>query len=127
MAFYELTKTSFDYDYRNRHVFYRSAHLDKVIAFKDRLKPKDSYLSKYGLKIVKVEYIENDDASISRYEFVIFGERNLGPLFSNLPDVGFFDYRNEVLTDDQKTILGIYLKGSKSKIVDTLDINRIDW
>lgn len=126
MAFYELTKTEFSSYSSKRHVYYRSAHLDKVIAFKERQKYSNPD-GRYGLKIVKVEYIENDDASISRYEFVIFGERNLGPLFSNLPNVGFFDYRNEVLTDDQKTILGIYLKGSKSKIVDTLDVNRIDW
>jgi hypothetical protein len=126
MAFYELTKTTFSSYDNKRHVYYRSAHLDKVIAFKERQKYSNPD-GRYGLKIVKVEYIENDDASISRYEFVIFGDRDLGPLFSNLPDVGFFDFRNEVLTDDQKTILGIYLKGSKSKIVDTLDVNRIDW
>ncbi|AWN03985.1 hypothetical protein PBI_PEREGRIN_159 [Rhodococcus phage Peregrin] len=114
MAFYELIRL--EQITRRPYVSYRSSRLDKVIQYMNELSYDDS------LKILKVEFVENDDGSIDRYEFKIYGTRNLGPIFLNLPAVGFFDYRNEDLTDDQKTILGIYLKKSKSTMVDGSDI-----
>lgn len=115
MHFYEILQRGSMFD--SKTVVYRTDSLELASKKLDESYDKVRWPQGLGeFTIMEVLYqVENN--RIARFERQIFGYRKNGPLFENLNNIGYFDYRGEKLNDDQRAVLDIQLRATGLEFV----------
>lgn len=115
MHFYELQQRGSMFE--GKTVVYRTDSLELASKKLDESYDKVRWPGGIGeFTIIEVLY-QTKNNRIARFERQVFGYRSNGPLFTDLDSIGYFDYRGEKLTDDQRAVLDIQLRATGLEFV----------